>query len=322
MTEHSHLTHPHPHPHSQPVRSEPRSGRQKIAVLVIHGLGNQETSYAEEFTRPIYQALCKHWAGDPRSPADDIVFQPVYWAPLLQWRQNDLLMRFDTHFKLDFMPLRRLFAGYLGDVFAYQPTPKHGDAYDLVHECMAAALAEAAIKVGPEAPLVIVGHSLGGVIAFNHFYELQFGHGCGYSCANAQHWRDSEIPLVRGETLAGLYTIGTPLALWTVRFLDSGEAIRVPAPQFPTHYPGVGGEWINLFDVDDIIAWPLRCVNAHFAAAVTEDREVQAGGMFTGWNPAVHETYARCDAVIDTVVQGIVRLYESVNPRPEPRPER
>ncbi len=310
-TDSQHATH-HAHTHAPAEKG----GAQKIAVLVIHGLGNQDSGYAEEFTRPIYQGLCKHWAGDPRCPWDDIVFQPVYWAPLLQWRQNDLLLRFDTHFKLDFMPLRRLFAGYLGDVFAYQPTPQHGDAYDLVHECMAGALAEAAAKVGAEAPLVIVGHSLGGVIAFNHFFELQFGHGCGYSCASAQHWRDSELPLVRGETLAGLYTIGTPLALWTVRFLDSGDAIRVPSPRFSTHYPGVAGEWINLFDVDDIIAWPLRCVNSSFAEAVSEDREVHAGGLFTGWNPAVHETYARCDTVIDTVVQGIVRLYEAVNPRP------
>lgn len=44
--------------------------------------------------------------------------------------------------------------------------------------------------------------------------------------------------------------------------------------------------------------------------------------MFIGWNLVVYEIYARCDAVIDTVVQGIVRLYESVNPRPDPRPER
>lgn len=312
--------HDHEHEHGPRGQVAPgaSAGRRKIAVLVIHGLGNQESGYAEEFTRPIYKALVEHWRDDPRSPVEDIVFQPVYWAPLLQWRQNDLLLRFETHFKLDFMPLRRLFAGYLGDVFAYQPTPQHGDAYDLVHECFAEALADVAKKVGPAAPLVIVGHSLGGVIAFNHFYELQFGHGCGYSAAGAQHWRDSDLPLVRGETLAALYTIGTPLALWTVRFLDSGEAIRVPAPGFGAHFPGVAGEWINLFDVDDIIAWPLRCVSAPFAANVTEDREVHAGGLFTSWNPAVHETYARCDAVIDTVVQGIVKLYEAVNPRPGP----
>ena len=77
-------------------------------------------------------------------------------------RAKYLLLRFDTHFKLDYRPLRRLFAGYLGDVFAYQPTPQHGDAYDLVHECLAESLTAAAAKVGPEAPLVIVGHSLGG----------------------------------------------------------------------------------------------------------------------------------------------------------------
>jgi hypothetical protein len=296
------------------------SKTQKIAVLIIHGLGNQDSGYAEEFMRPIYLGLRKHFGDDPRNPADDIVFQPVYWAPLLQWRQNDLLLRFESRFKLDFMPLRKLFAGYLGDVFAYQPTPQHGDAYDLVHECLADALKEVAAKVGPAAPLAIVGHSLGGVIAFNHWYELQFGHGCGYSAAHALHWRESELPLVRGDTLALLYTIGTPLALWTVRFLDSGEAIRVPAPALKQFHPDAFGEWINLFDVDDIIAWPLRCVNAHFAEAVTEDREVQAGGLFTAWNPAVHETYARCDAVIDTIVDGIAKLWHALNPTPDPPP--
>ena len=293
---------------------------QKIAVLIIHGLGNQQSGYAEEFLRPVYQGLRKHFGDDPRNPADDFVFQPVYWAPLLQWRQNDLLLRFESRFKLDYMPLRRLFAGYLGDVFAYQPTPQHGDAYDLVHECMAAALTEVAAKVGPAAPLAIVSHSLGGVIAFNHFYELQFGHGCGYSAAQALHWRESELPLVRGDTLALLYTIGSPLALWTVRFLDNGEAIRVPAPALEQFHPGAGGEWINMFDVDDIIAWPLRCVNAHFAEAVTEDREVHAGGLFTSWNPAVHETYAHCEAVIDTIVDGLVKLWHAVNPASAPAP--
>lgn len=47
----------------------------------------------------------------------------------------------------------------------------------------------------------------------------------------------------------------------------------------PMHVEDTEGQWINIFDLDDPIAYPLKNLNDAYAKAVPVDRPVNTGGF-------------------------------------------
>ena len=113
--------------------------------------------------------------------------------------------------------------------------------------------------------------------------------------------RTCRSKLVAGETLTHFYTLGSPIALWTMRFEHFGRPIAVPSP---TLKPLGIGEWVNFYDKDDIIAYPLKGLNAEYAQTVTEDREIRCPGPFA-WTPASHGGYFKSRPLIRRIVQSL-----------------
>ncbi|HUG89750.1 MAG TPA: hypothetical protein VML55_02890 [Planctomycetaceae bacterium] len=64
-----------------------------------------------------------------------------------------------------------------------------------------------------------------------------------------------------------------------------------PPPALPPDLAATGTEWLNLYDPDDVLGYPLKPVNDAYAAVVTRDVEINAGGLLTSWNPASHDQY-------------------------------
>ena len=119
-------------------------------------------------------------------------------------------------------------------------------------------------------------------------------------------------PLEKGETLTLFYTLGTQIALWSLSHNDFGEPIQVPSPQLNNHYSGLAGEWINFYDRDDVLGFPVQKINDAYAQIVV-DREVNAGNLFSNWNPLSHNSYWKDDEVIDPIAQALVKTWEAVN---------
>jgi hypothetical protein len=61
---------------------------------------------------------------------------------------------------------------FLGDVIAYQIAEGSDANYDAIHDRLDEALATLAERA-PDAPLCVIAHSLGTVIASDYFYDLQ-----------------------------------------------------------------------------------------------------------------------------------------------------
>jgi hypothetical protein len=200
-----------------------------------------------------------------------------------------------------------------GDGLAYQPARKEQVIYDDVHRVVATALKTLSEEAGAEAPLCCIAHSLGTVIASNYFYDLQ-------TRRYSEDLRPlvGSSPLEQGRTLALFYTMGSPIAIWSLRYPRTntseqfGKPIDVPSRDLAAFYPGLQGEWINFFDRDDVIAYPLRVLNAEYAARV-KDVEVNAGNWLTRWNPASHLGYWTDGEVIRIIVGGLVRVWKSIN---------
>lgn len=279
---------------------------RKIAVAVIHGIGRRVPNFADRISLALNER-CRDICGDA------LVIRSVYWAPVLQDEEDMLWDRVQEGGELDFKPLRRLMVDFVADALAYQITPHDRAVYDDIHGIFAETLNRLALEAGPDAPLVIIAHSLGTVVASNYIYDLQTEPTRPILPMTVREAMDN-TPLEKGETLALFYTLGSPIALWSLRFSDFGKPITVPDPRIRRYYPNLRGEWVNFYDKDDIVGFPLKTLNDAYARVVTEDLEVDVGDMLTSWNPMSHMGYWEDWDVIEPMARSIIRLWQSINP--------
>lgn len=275
---------------------------QKIAVAVVHGIGRQAPKFAEE----VNEAIQRHCHG---TCGTDVVIRPVYWAPAMQQKEDALWDRLTAGGTGNFKDLRRLMIDYVGDALAYQPTAYDRKTYDDIHVEYARTLRTLAAEAGENAPLCIVAHSLGTVISSNFIYDLQKPE----LISDQVRAEMGDTPLERGETLNFLYTLGSPLALWSLRFRNFGRPIAVPSPQLADHYPDLQSAWINYYDKDDLIGFPLRELNPAYKRAVSADRQVNVGNLLTSWNPLSHTAYLDDQDVIRPIAESLTYSWQHIN---------
>jgi len=287
---------------------------QKIAVAIIHGVGNQTPDFADQTMAELRSRFSKLVGGQTPDPAAELVMEPVYWAPQLQDQETELWSRLRKGGDLDFLSLRRFMVNFAADAIAYQPAPKDRDAYDRIHARVATSLNKLAAEAGPAAPLCLIAHSLGTVIVSNYIYDLE-KHARKKLIPRQVRNEMDDTPLERGETLASLYTFGSPIALWSLRYPDFGRPINVPSPKLAGHHPGVPpvAEWLNFYDEDDVIGYPLRTLNAAYKAAVKADVPVNAGSLLSSWNPLSHNGYWTDNDVTKPIAAGLAKVWQRAN---------
>ncbi|PTL85595.1 hypothetical protein [Vitiosangium sp. GDMCC 1.1324] len=294
-------------------------------------------------------------------PERAIVVEPVHWAPVLEGAERRLfeehfvdkkggffeelrglikringgselwlgpLMALLTRRKdsrlgrLHYPGARWLMMHFVGDAIAYQPGIGQSEVYDKIHACVTEALARLRQRAGDDAPLCVIAHSLGTIIASNYFYDLQVARAeMQKQGQSATRPLESHVdpmkrsPLERGETLAHLYTMGSPLALWSLRYPNQKELdspVCVPAEELLLHHSGVEGEWVNYYDEDDLIAYPLQPLGDEYRKRV-RDVNVRLSGLLFGWTPMVHPFYWANDKVMEPIAKALARTWTQVN---------
>lgn len=260
-----------------------------IAVLFLHGIGRTQPGYA----RPMRDALLADFArsvgGETSDPESQLVFEEVNWSGVLQPAEDDLGARLRAAGPWHFERLRGFMLDFAADAIAYQPTHADRSAYDAIHAQVADGFARLAARAGARAPLAVIGHSLGTVIASNYLYDLLKPRAS--FMAPEVRARIGGTALERGHTLSLLVTMGSPIALWSLRYPDYGVPVTLPAKRLAAHHPELQPRWVNLYDADDVIGYALQPLNARYQAAVIEDRAVDVGSWLTRWNPLSHTGY-------------------------------
>lgn len=314
---------------------------RKLAVMLVHGV----ESAGEQYAARAITLLREEFSRIAGVPADDaLVFKPAFWAPVFEQGQEELSARIggrgarwlleildglaarasqgstlallaaastaglrwlpgldDAHFPT----LRWLIVHYLGDAVAYHSGTDGTGHYEQVQAVLARSLHELAVEAGGDAPLVVLGHSLGSVVSSDFLYDLQSAAGPSAPAAQAL----GDTPLERGETFGWFYTLGSPLALWAQRHPDFGKPLTVPHPGFAGRHPDQRGEWVNVYDPDDVIASPLRPLSDAWADAVHEDRRVFVGPWWLGWTPLAHPYYWNDRRVVTPIASQLAQAW-------------
>ncbi|UOY93035.1 chemotaxis protein [Ectobacillus sp. JY-23] len=278
---------------------------QKVAATIIHGMGTQKQEYAEDMVMKLQNSFAKKIEQWTDSAETQLIVRPVYWADIFTPKEEELYEKLVVRHKLRYKTLRRFLMQYLADAIAYQPVSDGSHNYERIHMRIGDTLHALSELAGERAPLCVISHSLGSAVASNYFYDLQ------KNCTNSVVCPSS--PLERGDTLALFYTMGTTLSLWSLRYYNFDRPVNIPAAALADLYPKVHGEWINFYDKDDMMSYPLRDVNESYKRAVTADKPVNVGNLLTSWNPLSHAGYFRDPDIIDTVTDGLARVWRQVN---------
>jgi hypothetical protein len=283
----------------------------KLAVAVVHGVGSQKADFAKAFASSLKQRFATEIQGMSPAPADELQVRGVYWANVLADKEAELETRLQAA-NLDWDEARNIMVDLGGDALAYQLSRPLDDGristYEAIHITVAGTLRELAVDAGGEAPLCIVAHSLGSVIASNYLWDLQTA-----QVPAPVRRTMNETPLELGTTLVGLYTMGSPIAIWSLRFPDFGTPITFPPPARSPSVTSLPAAWLNLFDPDDVIGYPLKCLNDAYDEAVTEDRAVNVGGLATMWNPGSHVRYWKDGEVVRRIATGLAQTWRNLN---------
>ncbi len=285
---------------------------QKVAVAIIHGIGVPDPHFAEGMISELEERLTSRLQGQAVNAKAEFVFEPVLWAPVIQDEENALWSRLKEGNPLGFATLRRFIVDFAADALAYQPTPHDRGVYDGIHKVVAQSFKRLGQQAGPTAPLCIIAHSLGTVVASNYIYDLQVYPKKKLISALVRRAM-GKTPLDKGQTLAGFYTLGSPLALWTLRYDDFGMPIVVPSPQLRSLHPDISGEWVNYYDNSDIIGYPLKAINDIYNARVTADKPVNVGNILTSWNPASHVAYWTDNDITNPLADSLAAIWRQAN---------
>jgi hypothetical protein len=289
---------------------------QKIAVLLVHGIERHKLDDLDMLThkREMMRLLKTEFARQVQVDADDaLAFETCIWTVETGMHTRSLdFMQMMEDSRVTMGTLREFVMDILHMTSAYQSHHHDRQTYTDIHSSMGLAIQRLAQAAGDQAPLIVIAHSLGAVITSHYFYDLQWDSPKRPLIPAPLRGVIGSTPIQRGHTLTSVFTLGNPLALWNLRFEHFGTPMIVPAPELKNHYPKLKGKWINLYDKDDPLAYPLRPLSVEYEKLV-QDIEINAGGLFDSWNPASHLAYWTDMDVVKHVTQALHETWKTIN---------
>jgi hypothetical protein len=265
---------------------------RQVALVTIHGMGETPLDYAD----PVFAAMRVQAAGAQAS----LLCRSVYYQGILKPNQELVWQRIDAATKLHYDQLRRFLLFGFGDAAGLENRKEaDGSAYEQAQEAIARQLLDV-YQHDPEAAVVFLAQSLGGQVLSSYVYDAQKAASGGAVMAgiwkDVDAWSlralgrrlgDGEKRFIGGATITAFLTTGCNIPIFVAAHKEMDiKPIAPPTPCF---------EWINIFDPDDALGWPLQPLSPGYAAMVN-DFSINAGqGMIKwileSWNPFSHLAY-------------------------------
>ncbi len=281
----------------------------KLCALLVHGIGVHDKNWAvsliQKLEKRVLSKLAELAPSVKASAAGEIVdFRAFNWDDLFHERQMTLHgvlsveskpkiiqniqgffnpITFIVNAAVDWFtkkirPLQiKVVSQFIGDILAYRDP----DAAMLVYAHLDNVLFKWNQDTsGKKAPLTFIAHSLGTVISSDYIYNQTKG---------GKRFNDHLI-------FENLFTIGSPIALFSLRYGDDPDAFSKPI-----QVESKEGLWLNIFDDDDPVGMPLKGLNEAHKKAVSQDIQVDAGLFGVS-----HTGYFDNAAVLDLIAHKLV----------------
>lgn len=281
----------------------------KMAVVAIHGMGSQykqpqPPSSVPTFSRDLRTRVARLVGQD----MDKVAWQEVVWAQILQGRQKEYLRKIKRSTGYD--QLREFVVCNLSDAASYRPTPDDSDKiYDEIHKKVELVMRIIRFQIGERTPVLILAHSLGGHIMSNYIYDMQ-----GHLRHGGSPVHSSAVENM--ETVAGLITFGCNIPIFLFAYEEQDIRPILPPNQelpselrFPTW-------WHNYYDKHDVLGFPLGKIAPSYEQLVQskaiKDLPINAGKIFTSWNPLSHNGYWKDRDLYEPVANRIKKILAAV----------
>lgn len=267
-----------------------------VALLTLHGMGRVEKNYEVPLVTRLRQELTgAEW--------DELSVVSVQYQTELQAHQEAVWQRMHKAGPLGSRFLRQfLLYGFSDAASLEHSRDDAGSVYEQTQALLLEGLRKAYAKVGPDGHVVVAAYSLGAEVISSYLWDASRDGG-----ASAGVWRHpkalgldpDEESFCRGARISHLVTFGCNIPIF-VAGIDPLVPIPRPNPDF---------RWINLYDKDDPLGWPLGPLSDAYAALVT-DIPVEAASSFVeailGATPLSHLQYWTDDEVV-ALVAGAIR---------------
>jgi len=259
---------------------------KEIALITLHGMGEYKPLYYKELEDELVKKLGTDWQA--------VSFEPVQYQPILENNQINIWEKMNRY-PLDGAILRRFLLFGFSDAgsLEYSARSNVSDQYIQVQKVIMQALDKVFVELkSKDKPVIIIAQSLGCQVISNYIWDAN--KGLGIFNGFAQDKSDEINRFRRLESCVHLITTGCNIPMF-VGGLNPIEAIPKPNVNFT---------WFNYFDRSDVLGWPLSPLSDSYGALVV-DHEINAGGIFSSWNPWSHGQYWTDKDVIDPLVQKI-----------------
>lgn len=277
-----------------------------VALLTVHGMGETQPHYHESLVQALRRKL-----GKQRFDAN-VSVHPVYYQHLLQaneekvWASCADLVHYDE--------LRRFLLFGFADAAGLETNKDSANSvYEGAQREIMTRLLEARTSVGDGGPVVAIAQSLGGQVFSSYLYDAQKARaalaGAALPYPSAGLWQQASVAQMdaarrgfgSGQQLRTLITTGCNIPI----FVAAHQHMSIK-PIAKTH---ADFRWINLYDPDDVLGWPLQPLSPSYQALV-EDRRINSGTgawdwLVKSWNPMSHTAYWTDGDVVKGVSQAL-----------------
>lgn len=266
---------------------------KSVGLLIVHGMGDTAWDFHEELLAPLRTRLQADW--------DRIAWRALYYQPILQRYERTIFEQMRPLIRWE--GLRELMLFGFSDAASLEHKKELANSpYYLTQQLILERLDELYEELGRvAAPLVVVAQSLGCQVISNYIWDAQ------QPRAYAGIWNgdlnDGVLPNTPRDRFRRMQSLQ--------RFMTTGCNIPVFVAGHATIEPidrrklGAAFRWINQFDPDDVLGWPLQQLSAGYSALV-EDVAINASGeslleRIKSVSPYSHTQYWSTQRVLDRI---------------------
>lgn len=269
-------------------------GKKRIALLTLHGMGETKPSYADQ----LRESLIRRLNAEGEDDWGYLIFNSIYYQEQLQRSQEDYIAKISG--KVDWSKSRQRFFYSFSDPVSLEARKEQANSpYEVCQRTILNAIDACLTRIlelnSTLPPVVILAQSLGGQVISNYIWDAQ-RYQVARSHPTSGIWRDGGPKDIaqssvrdqfrRLASLRCLITTGCNIPL----FLGGN-----PNPQaINSSTLSSTFEWLNYYDADDILGWPLADLSPSYAELV-EDTKIQSGGTFIRETPLSHGEYWHTD---------------------------